>query len=683
MSRAAFAARAGRKALAWLWLLFGALLPGAAFAQDGAVPAPSPAAVKAPRVVLPNVPFTLTIAAAEGTPPVPFTVRAADGSVRAAGTLQGAETPVERVVITGAAQLPLRVEAGGASVPVATRYLPGWVSVLPPLLAIAFALLFREVVVALFAGVWIGAFFWTGFDPLAAVLRTADTFALPALIHGDHAAIIMFSMLIGGMVGIIGKNGGTYGIVERLAPYSTSPRRGMLAAYTQGLAIFFDDYANTLIVGNTMRPITDRLRVSREKLAYIVDSTSAPVASVMFVSTWVGYEISLIADGLKAASQAVAGQDAELAARLAQANAFNVFIDTIPYRFYPLLALVFVLLIIWMRRDFGPMYHAEVRARQGGGVFRPGSALMTDTTGGAMEPPEHAPLRWWNAGIPVATVVLSVLLGLYFSGAAALGPGEHSLREIFGEANSFHVLLWASLLGCIVAVVLTLAQRILSLQQTMDAWLSGVRSMMLAMVILVLAWSLQTVTEVLGTAAYISSILAGNISEHWLPVLVFAIAAAIAFATGTSWGTMAILLPLVIPLAATLTVNSGGFSLDGHYTILLGVVSSVLAGSIFGDHCSPISDTTVMSSMASACDHMDHVRTQLPYALVVALVGMAVGDVPTAYGLSPWISLAVGAAILILIVRLWGRSTDDDHPAVPPPPHLTPAEAQRTVQEAV
>jgi Na+/H+ antiporter NhaC len=661
--------------LRWLPTALVALLLAAggagAAAQEGAP------TVQGPAAALPGAPLTLTIQLPEGAQPTPYAVRAANGAELKAGVLSPGENKVEGVSITGREQLPLRVVAGGVETRVAPRFLPGWLSLIPPLLAIVLALIFREVVISLFAGIWLGAFFWTGLDPFAAILRSVDTFALPELADSDHASIILFSLMIGGMVGVIGKNGGTFGIVERLAPVATSPRRGLLATYVQGLAIFFDDYANTLIVGNTMRPVTDRLRVSREKLAYVVDSTSAPVASVMFVSTWVGYEISLIGDGLKAAATAATPQNPELARRLTDTNAFNVFIDTIPYRFYPLLALVFVLLVIWMRRDFGPMYEAEVRAQTGGGVHRPGASLMTDTTSGAMDPPEGTPLRWWNAGIPVLVVVLTVLLGLYFSGRSALGPGEHALRDIFGEANSYRVLLWASLLGSMAAILLTLAQRILTVQQAMEAWLAGLRSMVLAMVILVLAWSLGSVTEMLGTAQYLSSVLQGNVSAQLLPVIVFVVAALISFATGTSWGTMAILLPLVIPLGVTLTAATAVGD-GGQYTILLGVVSSVLAGSIFGDHCSPISDTTVMSSMASACDHMDHVRTQLPYALVVAAVGMAVGDVPTAYGLSPWISLALGVVILALLVRFLGKPTD-----VGPEPHLTPEAARAAAHDAV
>lgn len=634
----------------WIAALTALIVPGVA-AQEGL-------SADGPDVVLPGVPFSLTVTAPEATSPTPITVTTADGEELARAELQPGEQEVTGLSIADRAQLPLRLESAAGSLSIAPRYLPGWTSVLPPLVAILLALIFKEVVSALFIGVWLGAFLWTGLDPLAGLLRAVDTFALQELSNPDHAAIVIFSLLIGGIVGIIARNGGTHGVVDRLTNVATTPRRGLLATYGQGLAIFFDDYASTLITGNTMRPVTDRLKVSREKLAYVVDSTSAPVASLTFVSTWIGYEISLIAEGLRSASASIAATDPEMAAQLASTSAFNLFIDTIPYRFYPLLALFFVFAVIWTRRDFGPMRAAEARAASGGGLYRPGAALMTDTTGGMMEPAPGAPRRWWNAALPVLTVVFGVIGGLYVTGISALGPGSHPLRAIFGEANSFQALLWASLLGTLVAGGLTLGQRILSLQDTVDAWLNGLRSMVLAMVILVLAWSLGRAAEVLGTAQFISSVIEGNVPVGLLPVLVFAVAAAVSFATGTSWGTMAILLPLVIPLGAQLAVT-GGMAADSHYTILLGVVSSVLAGAIFGDHCSPISDTTVMSSMASACDHLDHVRTQMPYALVVAAVGMLIGDIPTAYGLSPWISLLAGAAVLLLILRLVGRVPED------------------------
>ncbi|MCL7973190.1 MAG: Na+/H+ antiporter NhaC family protein [marine benthic group bacterium] len=532
---------------------------------------------------------------------------------------------------------------------------PGWTSLLPPLVAIALALVFKEVVVSLFFGVWLGALLYTGLNPISATMRTIDSFITPALVDADHAAIIVFSFLLAGMVGVISRSGGTRGIVEAVRPLATSPRRAQLATYLSGLAIFFDDYANTLIVGNTMRPITDRMRVSREKLAYIVDSTAAPVAAIVFVSTWVGFEISLIGDGLAAAAAQSGGQ-IEIAA-LADANPFTVFLHSIPYLFYPILALIMVGLVITLQRDFGPMLRAEQRASRGDGLYREGAMLMSEAGSEHMEPEPGTPLRWYNAVLPVVTVIVVVLLGLYFEGRANLGrPG--TIWEVFGEANAFHALLWGSLAGCLMAIALAVGQRILPLADAIGSMVGGMRAMLLAGLILVLAWSLSSVTEVLGTAQYLSGLLEGNLRPEFLPVLVFLTAASISFATGTSWGTMAILIPLVIPLA----VGIGGaadFDAGSHYSILLGSISSVLAGAIFGDHCSPISDTTVLSSMASACDHVDHVRTQLPYALTVGVVGMLVGDIPTAFGLPPWISYLVGATILFSLLRFVGKKDFD------------------------
>jgi Na+/H+ antiporter NhaC len=421
------------------------------------------------------------------------------------------------------------------------------------------------------------------------------------------------------------------------------------------LAIFFDDYANTLLVGNTMRPITDRLKISREKLAYLVDSTAAPVAALVPISTWVGYEISLIASGLGIAADQQAA-DPELATALLSANPFLVFIHTIPYLFYPLLALFFVFLTSVTNRDFGPMAAAEERAARGDGLYREGAVLATDT-GHAMDAKEGAPHRWWNAALPVLTVIVVVLGGLYSTGRASAGP-DANLMDVFGGADPFATLLWGSLAGCIVAIFLSVGQRILSLKESIDAAIGGMRAMMIAMVILVLAWSLGMVTEELGTAAFLAQILSDRVALQLIPVLVFLTAAAIAFATGSSWSTMAILLPLVIPL--TVSLGGGvGFESSGGYTVLLGAISSVLAGSIFGDHCSPISDTTVLSSMASGSDHVDHVRTQLPYALLVGVVGMLLGDIGTAYGLPNAVALIAGAAVLYLFLRVRGRRVSE------------------------
>ncbi len=639
--------------------LVGTSLIGLAGVASFPAPAAGQGVESAPPVVMGNLPFTLTLRGSEGASAF-FEVRTAGGRLLGSGVVGPGQTAeAAGLRVTSSDELPLTVQVGGEAHRVEASFAPGWFSLVPPLVAILLALLFREVVSALFAGVWLGALAVTGYNPLAAAWRVVDRYAVPALANSDdgQTQIVVFSLLLGGMVGVIAKNGGTRGIVEALRPLATSARRGKLATWAAGLAIFFDDYANTLLVGNTMRPITDRLRISREKLAYLVDSTAAPVAAIVPVSTWVGYEISLIGGGLGIAASQQMAANPELAASLADANAFTVFLSTIPYLFYPLLALAFVFLTSIMNRDLGPMARAEHRAESGGGLFRPGAMLAADTQAEMLEPPEGAPRRWLNAALPVLAVVVIVLVGLVATGRSGAGP-EATLWEVFGESDAFATLLWGSLGGCIVAIALSVGQRILGLKEAIEAWVGGMKSMIIAVVILVLAWSLGAVTEDLGTASYLAQVLEGQISLQLLPALVFVVSAAMAFATGTSWTTMAIMLPLVIPLTVSL---GGGASFDGgaHYSILLGAISSVLAGAIFGDHCSPISDTTVLSSMASGCDHIDHVRTQLPYAVLVAGVSLVLGDLGTAYGLPNWIALALGVGILFLVLRFYGRPTGE------------------------
>ncbi|MFV1987052.1 MAG: Na+/H+ antiporter NhaC family protein [Gemmatimonadota bacterium] len=610
--------------------------------------------VDAPAILLSGVPFDVTLFSANATNAT-YRISVDDGRVLATGDLPIRERVQVRNLEVGAEDLPLQITITDASGATAETSLspprfPGWVSLLPPVLAIVLALVFREVVIALFFGVWVGALFISDLNPLSALWRTVDTFIVPSVADTGNASILIFSGLLGAMVGVISRSGGTRGIVEAVRPLATTPRRAQLATFLGGCGIFFDDYANTLIVGNTFRPITDRLKVSREKLAYLVDSTAAPVVTIVFVSTWVGFEISLIRDGLRIAAEQTA--DPAVAAALSAASPFTVFLSSIPYLFYPLLTLLMVALLIVTQRDFGPMYTAEVRARTGGGVFRPGSQLLVDTETGELEAKEGIPLRWINAGGPVLTVIAVVLLGLYFDGRSVAGPA--TLWDTFGAADPFKAILWGALAGCIVAIALPVAQRILTLKEALESWVAGTRAMTMAFVILILAWALGAITQSLGTARYLTLLLSGNLSVELVPVLTFVTAAVISFCTGTSWATMTILLPLAVPLvvamggAAEFVSGSGG-------GLLVATIASVLAGSIFGDHCSPISDTTVLSSMASACDHLDHVRTQLPYAVVVALVAMVFGSFATAYGLSPLVAYGLSGGLLFAIIRFVGK----------------------------
>ncbi|TVR18244.1 MAG: Na+/H+ antiporter NhaC family protein [Balneolaceae bacterium] len=532
-----------------------------------------------------------------------------------------------------------------------------WISLIPPLVAIGLALITREVILSLFAGIWVGALFLVGFNPIAGTTQSLDVM-IDALVDADHIAIIVFSLLLGGMVGVMSRSGGTQGIVDVLEKFATTRKRGQLFSWFSAFFIFFDDYANTLIRGNALRPMTDRLNISREKLAYIVDSTAAPLAVSAVITTWIGFEITQIQNSLS--NLAATTTDAALATQLQAGadNAFIIFLHSIPYLFYPILALAFVLMTIIMRKEFGPMLTAERRAFSGGGVIRPGSMPAADTSLEQLQPIKDKPKLWYNAALPVLSVIVVAMYSLYSTGASALEPGESGITSIIGNADPFAALLWASFTGCAVAIALAVFQRILTMNQALESWVGGMQSMLMAVIILILAWGLGGVTGEIGTGAYLASLLEDSLPLALLPGLVFFIAAVTAFSTGTSWGTMAILFPVVVPLAVAMGAGVG-FAGGENYGILLGSVSSVMAGAVFGDHCSPISDTTVLSSMSSACDLIDHVRTQLPYALVIAVVALIVGELPAAFDwIHPIWGLIAGLIILYGILKYFGEDPE-------------------------
>ena len=418
-----------------------------------------------------------------------------------------------------------------------------------------------------------------------------------------------------------------------------------VSVWLMGLMIFFDDYANTLVVGNTARPLTDQLKVSREKLAYIVDSTAAPVVCIALVTTWIGYEVSLIDRAL----DEIAG--------FPDVAAYSVFLSSIPYSFYPILAVLFVLAVASTGRDMGPMYKAEVRARNGE-VEPHSSEELPALEGDTLDAKDNIPLRAVNAFVPILVMIVGLGVGLYVTGKSGLPAGEsHSIREIIGEANAYQSMMWASFVGALTAATMSIAQRILSAHETVDAWYGGARATLFGMIVLVLAWSMSDVTGALNAKGYLISILGDSLPVALVPAIVFILSGITAFSTGTSWGTMGILMPLVVPLAwAVMTVN--GMADPSGMHIMYSSVACVLAGAVWGDHCSPISDTTVLSSIASGCDHIEHVRTQMPYAMLVGAVGIGAGTIPGGYGLPPWISLIFGAAILYAVLRYFGRSAD-------------------------
>lgn len=573
--------------------------------------------------------------------------------------------PMHPEIVVGQARLlydfpeeeTLTIEAGSFSETREVNPIPLWLSILPPLIAIFFALLVREVYSALIAGVWIGAgviAYYQGASTLAAVfmgfLAVIDTYIIQALNDTGHLSIILFSMIIAGTVSLITRNGGMGGVVNRLSRYARGPRSGSLITWLLGILIFFDDYANTLVVGNTMRPLTDKLRISREKLSYLIDSTAAPVASVAFVTTWIGAELSYIQDGINNLNL--------------DESAYGVFFGSLSYSFYPFYTLAFIFILIWKGRDFGPMLKAEARARK----QLPAKAGLTkedpkDEAGGGINS-QPGKQRILNAVIPVLVIVLGTMAGLVYTGydreiwnAPDMSFFER-LSENIGASDSYVSLLWASSGSLFVALALTLSQRLLGLRETMDAILDGFKTMLPAVMIMTLAWSVALVTQHMHTADFISMLLLdADVSPYLLPSITFIMAALVSFSTGSSWGTMAILYPLILP-AAWLVSRNSGLDYDASLAIFHNIAAAVLTGSVLGDHCSPISDTTILSSLASSCPHIEHVRTQMPYALTTGLLAILVGSLPAAYGWSPWVLYPLGLVAIYVVIRLLGRKSE-------------------------
>jgi len=334
--------------------------------------------------------------------------------------------------------------------------------------------------------------------------------------------------------------------------------------------------------------------------------------------------------------------------------------------------LALILITAIRKKDFGPMLSAENRAASTGKVLRDGATPLAGADLSELEIPEDIPKKWHNALIPIGFVIFTVILGLYFHGKSVLGDsaGDLEIYQIIGAADSFTVLMWAAFGGSLLAGVMSMGQKILTLQETVDAYMSGVKSMVLAMVILVLAWSLGAIAADLSTADYVLHLTRGLFSPHFLPAMTFIVAALIAFSTGTSWGTMAILIPIVIPMAYFLPIEAG-YDSAVLSSIFLGTIASVLSGACFGDHCSPISDTTIMSSMASGADHIDHVKTQMPYAVLVAVVAIVFGYIPAGFNVNPLFSIIAGVGVIYMFHRYVAKAVDSSEENVEQPEKVT------------
>lgn len=526
-----------------------------------------------------------------------------------------------------------------------TQRLGNWTSLLPPLLAIILAICLRRVLVSLTLAIWLGAMLHHGWNPLTSIYYGAYHYIWGNFMAEFSLLILGFVFVLVGMVNVINRGGGMAGVVGQITRIARSARTACLSAACMGTLIFFDDYTNTIVVGTTMRSFTDRMRVSREKLAYIVDSTSAPLAGLAVISTWIGFEVMQLHGVAEFMGIGKSG--------------YELFLKALPFRFYCIFTIVFLFMVCILRRDFGPMLAAERRAATTGQLHEPDVEHLEDPMVKATDAKPGVPERWYNAVIPVLAVIVFLMTGIVWRGSHLMARAGHAfafdlagLRECFirlgGDGDMlFYLMLGSAIAGFIVAALLVLGQRILDAKEIAIAFVSGWRILPAAL-ILIFAWSIRQVCDDLGTALFLSSLVKDTITPTILPLVIFGLSAAVAFATGTSFGTMGLMLPTVAPLAYTL----------GSPAIFVMALGSVLDGSIFGDHCSPISDTTVLSSISSSCDLVDHVETQMPYALLTMVVAAFCGYLPAAMGMSPLPLYGVGFIVLLAVLMVIGRNPE-------------------------
>ncbi|MCF0253346.1 MAG: Na+/H+ antiporter NhaC family protein [Duodenibacillus sp.] len=485
-------------------------------------------------------------------------------------------------------------------------------SLVPPFVAIALALITKEVYSSLFIGILVGAVYASGFSFEGTVNTVLSGGIISVLSDAYNVGILVFLVVLGAIVALMNKAGGSAAFGRWAAKNIKSRVLAQLATMFLGILIFIDDYFNCLTVGTVMGPITDLYKVSRAKLAYIIDNTAAPVCIIAPISSWA----AAVGSSLKDTG--------------AFDNEIGAFIATIPWNFYALAGLAMVVYLSWTSYDFGPMRVAERRAQEGD------PKLLAEVKSGVKANPRGTT---WDMIIPLAAlIVLAVVSILWTGGYWGKDPKFHSVMAAIGNCSASMALVWASFGALLVALAMYLPRRLVSLTEFFEGCIEGMKLMLPANVILILAWTLSGVCrELLSTPQFMQQVVnSAGISGMLLPLLVFVLAAFLSFSMGTAWGTFGILIPIVVPVVQ---------ALDPALTVV--VLSATLSGSVFGDHCSPISDTTILSSAGARCTHMEHVSTQLPYALLVAAcaaIGYLVAGIS---GGNLWLSL--GSSVLAVL----------------------------------
>lgn len=531
----------------------------------------------------------------------------------------------------------------------------GIFTLIPPIVAILLAFITKNVVISLFIGVLSGGFILnlTGFNVFGALTQAFLDFinrALNSLSDPWNAGIVMQVLVIGGVINLVAKMGGAKAIAEALAKKAKTAKSAQLITWFLGICVFFDDYANSLIVGPIMRPVADKMKISRERLAFIIDATAAPIAGLAIISTWIGLEVSLISEGFESIG--------------VEASGFGVFLQTIPYRFYNILILAFIVITIITLREFGPMRKAEISARKLKDLTNEEIAV-TSSHMDELEPKEGVKLSIWNAIVPIGALIISAIVAFYYSGYSSIMAGDDiaikaivtnsplsfkAILEVFAASDASIALLQSAIFSTVVAIVMAVWKKIFTISEAIEVWIDGMKGLIITAVILILAWSLGSVIKELGAAEYLVEALNGAIPAFLLPSLIFILGAIISFSTGSAYGTMSILMPLAIPLA---------YKINPEMSFVIVSTSAVLTGAIFGDHCSPISDTTILSSMGAGCSHIDHVKTQMWYALFVAVITILFGYIPAGFGLPIYIVLPMSCVALFIGVMIFGKKVEE------------------------
>jgi Na+/H+ antiporter NhaC len=480
----------------------------------------------------------------------------------------------------------------------------GVLSVLPPLLAIILALRTRQVYISLVLGIWLGWLIISDWNPLQGTLATLEGF-VDVFKNPGNTRTIMFSALVGALLIFIQYSGGVRGFIVRIDKmlYAMERKKSLnsriiveLLALLIGIMLFIETSISSLTVGTLFRPVFDRLNIPREKLAYIADSSSAPSSILLPFNAWGAFIMGLLlTQGIEAP--------------------FRTMISALAYNFYPMLTIAMVFLVIISRRDFGAMARAERRTRETGKLLNDGARPMVSDEVTSYEMKPGIKPRALNMVIPLLTMVFMMIIFLAYTGwgevTESTGFLDH-FTSAMGRGSGSSAVLYAVSTSILVSMILYRAQRIMKIRKMVSLILKGISELMPLALLMMLAFAISNVCNTLGTGEYVAGITEGWLSPALLPAVVFALSSFIAFSTGTSWGTFAIMISIALPMA------------EIHGANIFLVVAATMGGGVFGDHCSPISDTTMISSMASASDHIDHVRTQLPYALLTGTLTLLI-----------------------------------------------------------